>query len=266
MRNLKDLLEAYKDPERAAAILASAPDEPEDGRCSTCGGAHFVRYSVPPDDERFGKLIPCPHCRETDDDTINRLGSLAGLPPATRQTHRFPRWQKSAGLAQCYNYALAFANGKRSHPFLTFAGEPGTGKTHLAIAITWHWLECATGVVAYWQVEVFLDGLREGYAQAQANKDDGTYVTLNFAKKCSLLVLDDLGAEKATDWSTAKLDEIIDHRYLHQLATVVTLNVQPAALPPRLADRLLEGKVFVLNAPSYRRRKRADDQKGGVDT
>jgi len=258
MRSLRDLLAAYKDPEKAAAILAGGPDETDDGQCPTCGGARFVRYAVPPDDERFGKLIPCPHCRETNDETIARLGTLAGLPPTTRETHRFPRWQKSPGLAECYNYALAFANGKAAHPFLTLAGEPGTGKTHLAVAVAWHWLECATGTVAYWQVEDFLDTLRRGYAEDKAEKASETYVTLNFAKKCSLLVLDDLGAEKATDWSSAKLDEIIDHRYLNRLATVVTLNVAPDGLPPRLADRLFEGKVFVLKTPSYRRRQRKE--------
>jgi chromosomal replication initiation ATPase DnaA len=258
MRTLKDLLAAYKDPDQAAAILAGDAEESDDGLCRTCGGARFVRYAVPPGDERFGKLVPCPHCRDTDNEVIERLGDLAGLPPATRETHRFPQWQKSAGLAECYNYALAFANGKRPHHFLTFAGEPGTGKTHLAIAVAWHWLESAFGTVAYWQVETLLDTLRQGYAHDQADELTGTYATLNFAKKCSLLVLDDLGAERSTDWSSAKLDEVVDHRYLHRLPTVVTLNVTPDALPPRLADRLMEGKVFVLKAPSYRRRQRKD--------
>jgi len=255
MRGLRELLAAYRDPEKAATLLAEPPPDEDDGLCPTCHGARFVRYDVPPDDERFGKLVPCPHCRDTDSQTIDRLGALAGLPPATRETHRFPRWQKSPGLAECYNSALAYANGQRSHPFLTFAGEPGTGKTHLAIAISWHWLESAVGTVAYWQVETLLDTLRQGYAQDKAAPLSDTYTTLNFAKKCSLLVLDDLGAEKATDWSAAKLDEVIDHRYINRLATVVTLNVTPNALPPRLADRLSEGKVFVLNARSYRRRK-----------
>lgn len=258
MRSLRDLLAAYKDPERTAAILDGPTEDPDDGRCPTCGGNRFIRYSVPLGDERFGKAVPCPHCHDTDNETIDRLGVLAGLPPVTHETHRFPRWRKSPGLAECYNYALTFANFKAAHPFLAFAGETGTGKTHLAIAIAWHWLESAMGTVAYWQVEAFLDALRQGYAQDMAEKGSETHIILSFAKKCSLLVLDDLGAERATDWSTAKLDEIIDHRYLHRLPTVVTLNVTPDALPPRLADRLFEGKVFVLNAPSYRRRKQKE--------
>lgn len=258
MQSLRDLLAAYKDPDQAAAILAGGTDDSDGNQCPTCGGARFVRYGVPPDDERFGKIVPCPHCHETDNETIQRLGALAGLPLPTRETHRFPRWQKGPGLAECYNYALAFANGKRPHCFLTFAGEPGTGKTHMAIAISWHWLECASGTVAYWQVEALLDTLRQGYSQEKADELSGTYALLNFVKKCSLLVLDDLGAERSTDWSSAKLDEVVDHRYLHQLPTVVTLNVTPDALPPRLADRLFEGKVFVLKTRSHRRRQRKD--------
>ena len=258
MRALRDLLEAHKDPERLAAALAEAPPEDDDGLCPTCRGARFVRYDVPFGHPKFGHVTPCPRCRDTDDELIDRLGALSGLPSVTRQTHRFSRWEKSAPTRQTLAYAINFANGKAPHPFLTFAGTPGTGKTHLAIAISWHFLEGRLGTVAYWQVETFLECLRAGYNQARAEGDPGTHITLNFVKQCSLLVLDDLGAEYPTGWSSAKLDEIIDHRYINRLATVFTLNVAPNDLPPRLADRLLEGKVIVLNTPSYRQRQRKE--------
>ena len=254
MRALKDILADYRDPDRLAAALAEPPTE-EEYHCSVCGDAHFVRKPIfdikHPD---FGKAFPCPACRAPDAEMIAHLGSLAGLPADTQGRHRFKTFIAKPQLAQAFKYAQEFVEGKFKHPFLTFTGQPGTGKTHLAIAVAWGWLEGRRGTVAYWQVETLLDALRSGYEGRQGENGCETYAELHFIKHCALLVLDDLGAEKATDWSTAKLDEVIDFRYINRLATVVTLNVSPDAVPPRLADRLYEGKVFVLDVPSFRRR------------
>jgi len=158
-----------------------------------------------------------------------------------------------------------FASGKTEHHFLSLLGVPGTGKTHLTLAAAWDWLETGRGTVAYRQVEAFLDELRWGYAahnaytQKQASglesvQVEDPNVLINFVKICSLLVLDDLGAEKTTEWAGAKLDEIIDHRYVNGLPTIITSNLAMDQLLPRIADRLMEGKVFVLKASSYRRK------------
>jgi chromosomal replication initiation ATPase DnaA len=254
MRALKDILADYRDPERLAAALAEPPP-PEEFHCSTCGDAHFVRYNLPHTDERFGKSFPCPNCRTPDREMVAHLGSLSGLPADTQGRHRFKTFIASPQLTEVFKYGQDFVAGKVKHPFLTISGQPGTGKTHLALAIAWEWLESRRGTVAYWQVETLLDALRSGYEHKQGENGCETYAELHFVKNCTLLVLDDLGAEKATDWSTAKLDEVIDHRYVNRLATVVTLNVIDEALPPRLADRLYEGANFVLDVPSFRRRR-----------
>jgi DNA replication protein DnaC len=258
MRALSDLLKATADPEKLAEALASPPPPDDPPACPTCRDAHFVTRALPHDHPDFGRAIPCPDCRTPDEDTILRMAAAAGLPLPTRDTHRLEHFHPGPGTAKALTYARSFPDTKNKHPFLTFAGAPGTGKTHLAIGIAWHQLETRRGSLAYYQVESLLDELRRGYTSDQAEKGTDTYATLHFLKNCDLLVLDDLGAEKATDWSTAKLDELVDHRYIHRLPTVFTLNVAPSDLPPRLADRLLEGKVFVLEAPSYRRRQRKD--------
>jgi len=197
--------------------------------------------------------------RRVSDEDLAALIAISGLPLATRRTHRFSQWLGDGRLAEAFEHAQTFASGQIEHPFLTLAGPPGTGKTHLALAISWDWLERCHRKVCYWQVEAFLDSLRRGYAADRAEHGSQTHLTVDYAKKyCSLLVLDDLGAERVTDWSSARLDEIVDFRYVNRLATVFTLNVSADELAPRLADRLFEGKVLVLDAPSYRRRKRQD--------
>lgn len=70
-----------------------------------------------------------------------------------------------------------------------------------------------------------------------------------------LLILDDLGTEKLTDWAAEKLDTLIDHRYIKGLPLVVTTNVPAAQLSPRIASRLQDrrlGKVVTLSGPDYR--------------
>jgi hypothetical protein len=70
-----------------------------------------------------------------------------------------------------------------------------------------------------------------------------------------LLILDDLGTEKLTDWAAEKLDTLIDHRYIKGLPLVVTTNVPAAQLSPRIASRLQDrrlGRVVTLSGPDYR--------------
>jgi DNA replication protein DnaC len=62
----------------------------------------------------------------------------------------------------------------------------------------------------------------------------------------SLLVLDDLGAERPTDWTRDAIHALVQHRHSRDLPTIVTSNYAPSALARRLGhDDPLIGKRIV---------------------
>ena len=100
------------------------------------------------------------------------------------------------------------------------------------------------------------DALRAGY-------NDGTFQqTLNRAKSCRLLVLDDLGSEKASEWVQERLFSIIDDRYGAMLPTWGTSNLGPEQLATQIGERafwrLIEnGQLIQVNGPNLRDRRSA---------
>ena len=73
-------------------------------------------------------------------------------------------------------------------------------------------------------------------------------------KTVDVLVLDDIGTETKTEWTTAKMNQIIDHRYLHNMPTVFTGNLGKEGIDPRIASRLSEGVMALLSCDDYRER------------
>jgi len=207
----------------------------------------------------------------------------SGLPSNTRETKTLDTFKVSdAGKysnKEAYRLARQFtgidatgdekqieADQEGYHNFLSFISkQKGTGKTHLAMAIAWHYAECGE-TVKFWQTEELLDALRasfnkskDKYRSYDGNPDgsDDTYDKIMAElKEVGVLILDDLGAQKDTEFALAKLDMVINYRYINELQTVITANVDDIdELPPRIASRLSEGNVCKINMPDFRKIK-----------
>ena len=186
-----------------------------------------------------------------------RFGAMvrwSNIPEITYQTHRLDRFFNQEN-AQVRKVAEDYTEGKLEHHFITFIGEPGRGKTHLALAIGWYWLEYKELLVKYYQSETLLDELRRGFGYMDKELLCNFDKMIDSIKKVPLLIIDDLGAEYTTEWARAKLDTIIDHRYINKLHTVVTTNLSPKKLPGRLSSRLEEGTICLLKGEDYRKVK-----------
>ena len=120
---------------------------------------------------------------------------------------------------------------------LLFIGPPGIGKTHVAVAVLREVvLKGMRGV--YYDTRSLLSAIRSTYNPVtRASEAD----VLEEVMRAELLVLDDLGAERLTDWVEETMHLVVNTRYNEKRPTVFTTNYEDVADVENL-DSLL---VFV---------------------
>jgi len=163
-------------------------------------------------------------------------------------------------LRHALKEAKAFAHGSNLIKWLTMVGQVDTGKSHLAVAICREWIK--RGIPArYIYVPDLLDQLRNSYQAISASESYSAL--MEFILSVPLLVLDDLGTQKTSDWAKEKIVQIINHRHEHGLHLVVTMNCALENIPGddegRIASRLQREewcRVLLLDAPEYSLYKR----------
>lgn len=113
---------------------------------------------------------------------------------------------------------------------IMFYGSFGVGKTHLAAAIANSMIGKMS--VLYISAPDLLTEIRSNMNR-QGNSD-----RMDLAKQAKLLILDDIGAEKPSEWVRETLFVLINHRYEHKLSTIFTTNCTLAELEERLGGRI----------------------------
>lgn len=163
--------------------------------------------------------------------------------PARYRQVRISTWLPPEGKPR--HAAAAYARDwPPAKPVLFLTGERGTGKTHLACGILREVFERHAVRGQFWPVVDLLDRLRRASDPDRATEtvDDVQEQLL----RVPLLVLDDLGAHRGTEWAEERLFALVDGRYRESLPMVVTSNVTLQELAPRVRSRLVDTSSSVV--------------------
>jgi DNA replication protein DnaC len=225
-----------------------------DPACETCRGTGFAY--IEKDGRVYAQRCACQSAAR----------GAGALDPAAR-CRIPPRYEHctlesfdpgNASLTAALEKALAFCSG---YPHLgadeglglLFCGDNGVGKTHLAVAVLRELVTNRGARGQYWDFHELIREIKSSY-------DPETKTTelqvLEPVVETDVLLLDDLGAWKMTDWMNDTLFYILNSRYMAKRPTVITTNYQDVTREEALAADSLRRREFLVERIGQRLRSR----------
>jgi DNA replication protein DnaC len=200
--------------------------------CAVCGGTGWKIV------ERAG-LSGAERCECAASTRVRHLQEQAGIPPnyqhASLDNFQIPQDNPIARhglgtvLMQVRSFVREFPVGIPSG--LLLIGESGSGKTHLAVAALKALIDKGHEGV-FFDYQNLLDRIRSSFDRASGASDREAYRS---ALDAEVLLLDDLGAHRVTDWVEDTVTAIITHRCNNRKPLIATTN---------LPDRDITGSVI----------------------
>jgi DNA replication protein DnaC len=125
---------------------------------------------------------------------------------------------------------------------LVFVGPVGVGKTHLAVALLRELIERYQVRGLFYQFGALLRRIQDSYNPVSQTSE---LAVLGPVFEADVLVLDELGASKPTDWVRDTMMQIINTRYNDKRLTIFTTNYSDKRKNEKDPTELLEDRVGV---------------------
>jgi len=129
---------------------------------------------------------------------------------------------------------------------LWLMGDVGTGKTTLAMIVSKAAAEAERSVAIY-SLPRLLARIRRTYDSLPG--EDSYLEFFERLTSVDLLHIDDLGAEKRSDWVLEQLYAIVDERYQSQRSVIVTTNLRQDQLEEQIGPRTVSRLVEICGDP-----------------
>lgn len=206
----------------------------------------------------------CPQCGGSGWRPVVRDGLRAVESCGCRQQQRDEKWwMDRAGIPRRYRHCdfdtlrLKDASGERidslflaagrarrfveEYPMrekgLLFLGNPGVGKTHLAVAILKQLMLHKAIETLFCSYQDLLQRIRDSYDPVSLSTEFGV---LQPVLNTEVVVIDDLGANRVSEWVEDTITYVLNHRYNEKKSTVLTSNLPDA--PEEARERTPGGK------------------------
>lgn len=149
----------------------------------------------------------------------------------TRTFESFDKTKNEEAYNKTFEYADSFESNDGNG--LLLIGTCGTGKTHLAAAITNH-------IISEFGIPVkfgtFIDLLSDVKSTFDSDSNEKENDIIDKFVKINLLVIDDIGKEKNTEWSNSILYRVINRRYENYKPVIITSNLTIAELEKEIGE------------------------------
>jgi DNA replication protein DnaC len=213
--------------------------------CSRCGGTGWI--IVQRDELSGAEPCGCAAVRRAQNleaaaniPALYQNASLENflLPQDNPTAHR----QLAAVLVDVRAYTRDFPATPK--PGLLLIGDPGTGKTHLAVA-TLRRLMAKGFAGIFYDFQNLLDRIRSGWDPSSGTADKEAYRN---ALESDILLLDDLGANRAAEWIEDTMTAIVTYRCNQRKPLIATTNL----VDPDTGDALVSRSSTLPGKAEYR--------------
>ena len=180
----------------------------------------------------------------------DRLYEIARMKAAGIQDRHLREWtfakaEDTPVIRMAKNYVKNWRRVKAENLGLLFWGDVGTGKSYAAA--------CIANALLEMRVPVLMTNFSKMLNQMGGLYSEERFSYISSLSGFSLLIIDDLGIERSTDYAKEQVYSIIDERYKSGLPVIVTTNltIEDLRCPMQLADARIYSRILEMCTPVH---------------